>query len=204
MSDLHTGRYDWIGRRWTRGRLIEPMRLLQISRWEMMRVLLMTQMEADLEEVKEEEPTGLARELDTPRQHLPPLWPLIILATVIATDSHDSNSSLAAWLIPCFLFSVLRPQEPTWPSCVQSPDMRELRGKLGNKGWNQWTNVPLVFSPSRKNWGQILYCLQSALAGLSLGLQRSDQWEDISLYRPSSYWLSLFPYPVHHAYSLGS
>ena len=56
----------------------------------------MTLMEADLEEVKEEEPTGSAGELDTPTQHLPPSWPLIILATVIATDSHDSNSSLAA------------------------------------------------------------------------------------------------------------
>lgn len=91
-------------------------------------------MEADLKEVKEEEPTGLAGELDTLAPHLPSSWPLFTIAIAVATDSHKRNSASAARHIPCFLFSVLHPQEPTRHSHVQSPDMRELRGKLDNKG----------------------------------------------------------------------
>ena len=48
-------------------------------------------MEADLKEVKGEEPTGLAGELDTLAPRLPSSWPLFTLAIAVATDSQKSN-----------------------------------------------------------------------------------------------------------------
>lgn len=140
-----------------------------------------------------EEPTGLAGELDTLAPRFPSSWPLFTLAIAVATDSQKSNC-LSSLTHPLPSVLSASPQEPTWHSCVQSTDMRELRGKVDNKGWNQWVNSPLVLSPSRKNLGQILYCPQRVLAGLSLGFQRSDQREDIPFYWPSLYWLA-FPVP---------
>ena len=48
-------------------------------------------MEADPKEVEEEEPTGLAGELDIFAPRLPTPWPLFTLAIAVATDSHEST-----------------------------------------------------------------------------------------------------------------